>query len=60
MPSDRSALGSIAGVAVAIKTFIDNRAISACIDEKGNLSDNSFVTARTVTMQGHEIVAMAA
>ena len=59
-PSDRSVFGNIAGVAVAVKNFIDNRASSLCTDAKGNLSGNSFATARTVTMQSHEVQALAA
>ena len=60
MESDKSIFGNIAGVTVAIKKFIDNRPSSDCIDVKGSLSENPFVTARTVVMQGHEIQSLAA
>ena len=59
-PSDRSILGNIAGVAVSVKNFINNRASSLAIDAKGNLSENPFVTARTVVMESHEILALSA
>ena len=41
MDSDKSIFGNIAGVAVAINNFVDNRASS---DSKGCLSENPFVT----------------
>ena len=59
-PSDKSMFGNISGVAVAVNIFIDNRASSSSTDEKGNLSGNPFVTARTVAIQTHELQALAA
>ena len=49
----------MAGVVSAIAPYIDNRPSSACTDEQGKLTDNAFVTTRTLTLEHVEVQALA-
>ena len=59
MLSDRSETGTMAGVLSAIAPYVDNRPSSICVDEKGQLTENAFITTRTFTINMVEVQALA-
>ena len=59
MLTDRSENGTMARVLSAVRPFVDNRPSSCCKDEKGQLTDNAFITTRTLTIEKVEIQGLA-
>ena len=59
MLTERSETGTMAGVAVAIAPYIDNRPSSFCTDEKGQSTKNAFITTRTLTLEMVEVQVLA-
>ena len=57
--SNRSKLGNVGGVVAAVKKYVDNRASSICIDDKGQITANPFITTRTFSMHSHEAQALS-
>ena len=59
MHSDRSATGTVAGTAAAVRNHIDNRPLSACVDPQGKITPNACITGRAITTHEFEILTLA-
>jgi len=57
--SDRSEVGTNAGVLAAVAPHVDNRPSSICVDTQGQLTDNAYIAARTLTIEMVEMQALA-
>ena len=58
-PTERSALGSTAGVLVGIKNFLDSRPPALATDAEGKLTSNAQLTGRLLVLSWPGLLVLA-